>query len=87
MTRPRPILIINGLTAVIDALIPALQLFGVIDWTPDQIAAVMLVVTTTGSAVSTVFGQRQVTPLTDPRDDAGNILTPGNLHGEGLPPI
>lgn len=43
--------------AVIQSLIPALILLGVLDWTTDTTAAVLLVVTNTLTLVGLIFAQ------------------------------
>lgn len=43
--------------AVVQSLIPALILLGVLDWTADTTAAVLLVVTNTLTLVGLIFAQ------------------------------
>lgn len=47
--------------AVIQSLIPALILLGVLDWTTDTTAAVLLVVTNTLTLVGLIFAQSSKT--------------------------
>lgn len=47
--------------AVVQSLIPALILLGVLDWTADTTAAVLLVVTNTLTLVGLVFAQSPAT--------------------------
>lgn len=43
--------------AVVQSLVPALVLLGVLSWTTDQVAAVMLVVSNTLTLIGLVFAQ------------------------------
>jgi len=47
--------------AVVQSLIPALILLGVLNWTPDTIAAVALVVSNTLTLVGLIFAQSPTT--------------------------
>lgn len=51
-----------AITGVIEAVIPVLILFGIIDWSADQIAAVMLLVAAIGTLFAFFFVREQVTP-------------------------
>ena len=61
--RNEPVRFWSSITALIAAVIALLQLFGVIQWTPDQIAGVMGVVAAVGGLVQFFFVRNQVTPI------------------------
>lgn len=62
MFNQEPAVIFNGIAEVIRAVIPCLILFGVIAWSDEQIAAVMLVVSTVVGVLSTLLTRATVTP-------------------------
>jgi hypothetical protein len=73
---------------------PALLLaFGAIDWTAEQVAQYGVFLGVVAVALSQAMGvkvEAKVTPVANPRDDAGNVLTPGPIGSddpEELPPI
>ncbi|MEA2023320.1 MAG: hypothetical protein U9N79_03395 [Actinomycetota bacterium] len=61
--KKEPVAILGGIVALIGAIIPALVLFGLIDWTPDQVAAAMLVVSTAAPVVGSLFARTKVSPV------------------------
>ncbi len=82
-----------GAVAALAGLVPMLgSAFGWFQWTADQLEAYLVAVGATVGAIALFLGvsvEKQVTPTANPRDDAGNMLTPGpigsNNPGE-LPP-
>lgn len=61
--KTEPAAVIGGIVALVAAIIPALVLFGVVDWSADQIGAVMLIVTTAATLAGTFFVRSKVTPV------------------------
>lgn len=61
MTK-EPVVIANGIAEIVRVTIPLLIIFGLILWTDQQIAAVMLVLSAVISFVQTVFTRSSVTP-------------------------
>lgn len=74
-TTREPVVLINSITACIEAIILLCVAFG-LNWTPEQIAALMTVVVALGTVAKTILVRSRVTPLSDPRDNNGNLLTP-----------
>lgn len=62
MFNKNPAIILGAIAEVIKAVIPALIIFSIIHWTPEQIAAVMLVVNVSIGAIVTILTRAQVTP-------------------------
>lgn len=70
MFGKEPAIFFNGIGEIIRAIIPAMILFGFIQWTDQQIAAIMLVVSvvlgflitmlTRSNTVSTVVADKQI---------------------------
>ena len=75
-----------GAVAALAGLIPILgSAFGWFEWTVQQLEAYTVAVGAVVGAIALFLGvnvEKQVTPTADPKDDAGNPLTPGEL-----PPI
>lgn len=75
-----------GAVAALAGLIPILgSSFGWFDWTVDQLEAYTVAVGGVVGAIALFLGvsvEKQVTPTANPKDDAGNPLTPAEL-----PPI
>lgn len=63
MFGKEPTVIFNGLGEVIRAIIPCLILFGFIEWTDQQIAGVLLVVSVVLGFLTTLLTRSQVTPV------------------------
>lgn len=61
MFDKNPTAIFNGIGEIIRAIVPCLILFGFIHWTPDQIAAVFLVVSVVLGFLTTMLTQSSVT--------------------------
>ena len=82
--RPRPLRVLAVLTGSIGALVQAVLAvligFGVIEWTPDQVAlilgAVGVMVAMLTALVTAWYGETKVTPLSDPMNNAGDRLIP-----------
>lgn len=70
-----PTATINAIVRVIELGIVMFVAFG-LDWTTEQIAAVVAFVTAVGFAVQTVFVRARVTPVADPHDNDGDTLVP-----------
>ncbi|MDX1408214.1 MAG: hypothetical protein R3330_08775 [Saprospiraceae bacterium] len=66
---------------------------GLVEWNADQLEAYIIGVNAVLGAAGIILGvqvAKVVTPTANPRDDAGNPLTPGPIgseNAEGLPPI
>ena len=84
----RPVVFWGLLTSLVSSVIGLLLIFDAVSWTGEQVGAIMLAVATFG-AVFTFVVQGQVTPTNNPKDDAGNMLTPGTIGTDvaDLPPI
>ncbi len=67
-----PVITAAFLVALVQALIVLLQVFGITAMSNEQIAAIMAIVTLVAGVVARAY----VTPVSDPRDNAGNPLTP-----------
>ena len=68
-----PVAIIGAIVGLVEAIIALLPLFGVA-LTIEQQAALMAVVVAAGSVVSAVWARSLVTPVSNPRDNDGNML-------------
>jgi len=84
----RPVVFWGLLTSLASSVIGVLLIFMLITWTGEQVGAVMLSIAAFG-AVFTFVVQGQVTPTNNPKDNAGNMLTPGTIGSDeaDLPPI
>ena len=75
-----------GAIVALAGVIPLLgSSFGWFEWTVPQLEAYGVAVGVIAGAIALFLGvqvEKQVTPTADPKDDAGNPLTPGDL-----PPI
>lgn len=58
-----PVRFWSAVTGLVAAVVALLQLFGVIDWTADQVAGVMGVVAAAGAMFQFFFVREQVTPV------------------------
>lgn len=61
MSLTRTNALIAGVMAIVNSLFPALILLGVVDWTPDQVAAVVLVISNSLTFVGLLFASSPVT--------------------------
>lgn len=87
--KARPVVFWGSLSGLVEAVIGMLLIFDVIVWTADQVGMVMVVVAAVGQMFVFLI-QGQVTPTNNPKDDAGNPLSPGAIgsdDADSLPPI
>lgn len=79
-----------GAIAAVAGLVPALaSAFGWFSWSADQLEAYTVAVGGLVGAIALFLGvnvEKQVTPTANPKDDAGNSLTPGPI-GDDQPTI
>ncbi len=72
-----------GAVAAVAGLIPMLgSAFGWFQWDVDQLRAYGVAVGGLVGAIALFLGvnvEKQVTPTANPKDDAGNVLTPGPI--------
>jgi len=73
MTR-EPIAIINAVVTAVQALIPLVLAFGVVQLTKEQSGAISAAIVAWGGLLGTVVGRNLVTPLADPKDNEGKSL-------------
>ncbi len=73
MSRPRPIAIVNGITAIVETLVALAVGFG-LDLSAEQLALVMAAVIAVANVFKTWFGQSEVTPNSAPQDEDGREL-------------
>lgn len=73
--QTEPVVIIAAITGLIEAIVALLPLFGVA-LTVEQQAGIMAVVVALASVVSALLARSLVTPVANPRDNAGNDLVP-----------
>jgi hypothetical protein len=79
--QPQPVrkafLWFSAVVTLVIAVFPVLQMFEVIQWSGDQIAAVTaflgLATTTIAGTIASIYSENRVTPVESPRD---NSLTP-----------
>ena len=57
-----PTVILNGLAEILRQVIPMLILFGILQWSDQQIAAVFMVVSAVVAFLSTAWARSQVVP-------------------------
>lgn len=62
MFNKNPAAILSAIAEMVKAVIPMLILFGIIHWTPDQVAAVMFVAGIAVTSITTILTRSQVTP-------------------------
>lgn len=65
MTLTKPNAIIAAVIALVNSIIPFLQIIGVLDLTPDGLAALYLVVSNAGTVVGLLFASTDVTNTPD----------------------
>lgn len=61
--RKEPALIAAGLAQLISLIVPALVLFNLINWTPEQIAGFMAIISFAATFVATLYTRQSVTPV------------------------
>ena len=88
-SQPRPVVNasrILGAASMVLGVVPMVgSAFGWVDWNVDQVSAYTLSVGTVIGAIALVFGirvEKEVTPMTSPRDDALVPLVP--IANDGL---
>jgi hypothetical protein len=57
-----PAVVLGALAEVIKAVIPAFIIFGLLDWTSEQVAAVMFVVSVSVSSLSVILTRSNTVP-------------------------
>lgn len=67
MTLTKTNAVIAALIALVNSIFPLLQILGVIDLTPDGMAAVYLVVSNVGTVAGLILAGSPVTNTPDPR--------------------
>ena len=60
--KDEPVRFWAAITGIVVALIPVLTIFNVINWTPEQIAAVVVLFAAVGVAFQFFFVREKVTP-------------------------
>lgn len=63
MFGKEPAVVLGALSEVVRAVIPTLIIFGIIAWTSEQVAQVMLLVGVTVKAIEIVITRQQVVPI------------------------
>lgn len=61
--RTEPVAVTAGIVAIINAVIPVLLLFGVINWSEEQIGAVILAVGVVATTLGGWFARSRVSPI------------------------
>lgn len=86
--KDRPVVFWGLLTTTIESVVGLALVFAWVTWTGEQTGAIMLSIAAFGG-VFTFVVQGQVTPSNNPKDSAGNMLTPGTIGNDeaDLPPI
>ena len=86
--KARPVIFWGLLTSILEAGIGLLVVFELWTLTAEQLAQIMVLIAVLGT-MFTFLIQGQVTPTNNPKDDAGNMLTPGTIGSDDadLPPI
>ena len=86
--KARPVIFWGLLTSILEAGIGLLVVFELWTLTAEQLAQIMVLIAVLGT-MFTFLIQGQVTPTNNPKDDAGNMLTPGTIGDDeaDLPPI
>lgn len=62
MFGKEPTVILGALSEVIKAIIPMLIIFGILHWTGEQVAQVMIVTSVVIAFINTAWARSQVTP-------------------------
>lgn len=86
--REEPVAFWATLDLVLKTGAAMLILFGVLTWTPEQTAGVLIFFAALGGVFAFIV-RGKVTSSANPKDDAGNPLTPGTIGNDeaDLPPI
>ena len=86
--KARPVVFWGLLTTLFESVYATFLIFGSVEVTPEETGAVLIVVAALGG-IFTFLVQGKVTPTNNPKDDAGNMLTPGTIGDDepDLPPI
>ena len=71
-----PVRFWSALTAIVVEAIALAEGFGLLAWTPDQIALVLGMVAAVGGLFQFFYVRDRVTPLARPRSAEGEILAP-----------
>ncbi len=71
-----PIAIVNAIVTAIQALIPLLLAFGIVQITKEQSGAISSAVVAWAGLVGTLLGRNLVTPVADPKNNEGRSLLP-----------
>ena len=79
--KERPVVFWGLITTLAESVIGMLLIFGALSWTAEQTGAIMLAVAAFGGVFTFVI-QGLVTPTNNPKDDAGNPLTPGSIGSD-----
>lgn len=58
-----PVAITAGIVMIVEAIIPVLLIFGLVDWTPEQAGAVILAVGVIAKVVGGWFARSRVSPI------------------------
>jgi len=75
-----PVAVTNAILGILQALLAVLVAFGVLQFSPEQTAAVMGLAAAVFVLVNILIVRPQVTPLIDPRDDEGQSLQAVRQH-------
>ena len=86
--KERPVVFWGLLTSILEAVIGLLVVFELWNLEADELAQIMVLLAVLGT-MFTFLIQGQVTPTNNPKDSAGNMLTPGTIGNdeEDLNPI
>lgn len=77
--------VLAALTGLAGAFPIVASAFGWVEWTTDQLTAYIVAANAVLGSAGLVLGvqvEKVVTPTANPRDDAGNSLTPGPIGSE-----
>lgn len=80
--KREPIVIINAVVALIEAIIALAVGFG-LNLTKEQVGLFMAVVVAIGNLVQTILARGQVTPVADPRNNLNERLVPEVINPIG----
>src|SRR6266436_6040105 len=72
--KREPITLISSVVTLVQALIPLLLAFGLVQLTKEQTGAITSAVVAWGGLLGTVFGRNLVTPVADTKDNQGKPL-------------
>ena len=61
--RQEPVAVSAGIVLIVEAIIPVLMLFGVVDWTLEQSGAVILAVGVIAKTIGGWVARSRVTPI------------------------